>query len=56
MVGERDVVEIVFEIVGIERGKATVSALHPLDPLAAACDRLVIFVAPARYGVPGPSP
>ncbi len=45
MVRERDVVEIVFKIVGIERRKAAVAALHALDPLAAARDRLVVFIA-----------
>src|SRR6476469_7647351 len=43
VVGERNVVEIIFEIVDVEGGPATVTALHALDPFAAACDRHIIF-------------
>ena len=45
MVGERDVVEIIFEVVDVERGPAAIAALHALDPLAAARDRGIVFVA-----------
>ena len=45
MIGERNVVEIIFEIVDIERGPTAIAALHALDPLAAASDRCVVFMA-----------
>ena len=50
MIGERDVVEILFEIVDVEGGPAAIAALHALDPLAAARDRLVVFMAPVAGG------
>ncbi len=40
VVGERDVVEVVFEVVDVEGGPAAVAALQALDPLAAARNRL----------------
>ena len=41
VIGERNVVEIVFEIVGIERRKAAVAALHPDQPVKRATHALV---------------
>ena len=46
MVGERDVVEVIFEIIDVESRRAAVAALHALDPLAAAGDRGIVAVAP----------
>ncbi len=45
MIGERNVVEIIFEIVDVEGGPAAIAALHALDPFAAAGDRDIIFRA-----------
>ncbi len=58
MIGERNVVEIIFEIVDVEGGPAAVAALHALDPLAAAGDRghrILGFGSRAGRG-PSPSP
>ena len=44
VVGERNVVEIIFEIVDVEGGPAAVAALHALDPFAAARDRHIIVL------------
>ncbi len=38
MIGERNVVQIVIGVVGIERAPAAVLALQTLDPFAAARD------------------
>src|SRR5271170_7174941 len=42
MIRERDVIEIVFEIVDVEGGPTAIAALHALDPLAAASDGGVV--------------
>src|SRR5260370_34972853 len=38
VIGERNIVEIIFEIVDVEGGPAAVAALHALAPFAAAPD------------------
>ena len=52
MIGERDVVEIILEIVDVESSPASVAALHAFDPFAAARDRHVIFVASRLTALP----
>ena len=42
MIGERQIVEILLVVVGVERAPAAAPALHPLDPFAATSDRFDI--------------
>src|SRR5260221_181749 len=51
VIGERNVVEVIFEIVDVEGGPAAIATLHTLDPFAAAGDRNIVFLALA--GAPG---
>src|SRR5258705_10625403 len=46
VIGEWNIVEIIFEIVDVEGGPAAIAALHALDPFAAARDRGIVFMAP----------
>src|SRR4030088_2496841 len=48
VIGERNIVEIIFEIVDVEGGPAAVAALHALTPFAAAGDRGIVFMALGR--------
>ena len=43
MVGERDVIEIIVGVVGVEGGPAAVPALQALDPFARPLDRLRVL-------------
>src|SRR5258707_13955672 len=45
VIGVRNIVEIIFEIVDVEGGPAAITALHALDPFAAARDRGIVFMA-----------
>ena len=45
VIGERDVVEIVIFVVGVERAPGAVLALHADDPFARARDRGVVVLA-----------
>lgn len=45
MVGERNVVEIVVRVVGVERGPAPVLALQANNPFARARDCFVEYIA-----------
>src|SRR5262245_65120547 len=47
MISERNVVEIVVNIIDIESGPATIGTLQALHPLDRARDRLVVTVAGA---------
>src|SRR2546423_1614798 len=47
MIREWNIVQVVFEVVDVECGPATVTALHPLDPLLRAGDRGIVFLASA---------
>src|SRR6185312_16943423 len=42
VIGERDVVQGIMRVVGVERAPAAVLALHADDPLAGAVDRLAV--------------
>ena len=42
MIGERNIVEVVVAVVGVERAPATVPRLQPDGPFGAARDRLVV--------------
>src|SRR5713226_10433228 len=45
MIGEGNIVEVIFEIVDVEGGPAAIAALHALDPFAATRDRGIVFMA-----------
>src|SRR5579862_9279029 len=42
MIGERNVVEVVIDVVDVESGPAAIAALQALDPLSAARDRRIV--------------
>ena len=49
MIGERNVIEIMIGVVGVESGPCAVSALQSLDPFARARDRLGMSVRGAAH-------
>ena len=52
VIGERNVVEIIVVIVGVERAPAAIAALQALDPFAPAVDRLIETVRATRVERP----
>ena len=56
MVGERNVVEIVVFVVGVERAPGAVLALQSQDPFLRARDRRAVIDAADRAAARGPSP
>ena len=51
MIGKRNIVEIIINIVDVEGGPATIAALQAFHPFSAAFDRQIIAVT--RAATPG---